>query len=43
MNDLGRVNVFQASEQLIQEKFVVFFSQRLITFDNLSQIGVHHF
>ena len=42
MNDLRRMNILQPSEQLIQEEFVVFFGQRLIAFDNLRQIRVHH-
>ena len=36
------MNVFEASKQLIEEKLVVFFSERLFAFDDLSQICIHH-
>ena len=43
MDYLGRVDVFEASEELVEEKFVVFLCQRLVTLDNLSEVSVHHF
>ena len=43
MDDLSRVDIFKSSEKLIKEKFIVLFSERLLAFDDLSEIGVHHF
>ena len=43
MNNLSRMNVFKPPKQLIKEKLVMFFSEWLITLDDLGQISVHHF
>ena len=42
MDYLGGVDVFKPSQQLIQEEFVMFFSQWLLAFDDRCEIGVHH-
>lgn len=42
MDDLSRVNVLEASEQLIKEELVVFFSERLVALDDLREVGIHH-
>ena len=43
MNDSGRMNIFETSEQLVEEEFVVFFIEGLIRFNDGSQICIHHF
>ena len=42
MDDLCGVYVFESSEELIEEEFVVLFSERLITFDDLGKVSIHH-
>jgi hypothetical protein len=42
MNNLSRMDVLQTSEQLVQKEFIMFFSERLITFYYLCKISVHH-
>ena len=43
MNNLSGVDIFKSSQELIKEEFIVLFSERLLTFDDLSEIRVHHF
>lgn len=37
------VDVLEASEELIEEKLIVFFGERLIAFDDGGKICIHHF
>lgn len=41
MHNVGRVDVLQPSQQLIQKEFVVLFSEMLIAFDDRSEISVY--
>ena len=43
MDDLGRVDVLESSQELVEEKLVVLFGERLLTFDDLGEVSVHHF
>ena len=36
------MNIFEASKQLIEEEFIVFFCERLFALDDLSQVCIHH-
>lgn len=43
MDDLCGVDVFEASEELVEEELVVLLSERLVALDDLREVGVHHF
>lgn len=43
MNDLGGVDVFEASQELVEEELIVFFSEGLVALDDLSEVCIHHF
>jgi hypothetical protein len=36
------MDVFEASEQLVEEELVVFLREGLLTLDDLSEICIHH-
>ena len=36
------MNIFEASEELVEEEFVVFLCEGLLTLDDLSEICIHH-
>ena len=43
MNYFSGVDIFQTSKELVEEKFIMLFSEGLLTLDNRCQISVHHF
>jgi len=42
VDNLGGVDVFESSEELVEEKLIVLLCERLIALYNLSEVGVHH-
>lgn len=42
MDDSCGMDIFESSEELIEEKFVVLLVEGLVRFDDGSEIGIHH-
>lgn len=42
MHDLCGVDVFESSEELVEEELVVLLGERLVALDDLREVGVHH-
>lgn len=42
MDDLCGVDVFESSEQLVEEELVVLLGEGLVALDDLREVGVHH-
>lgn len=43
MDNLGRMDVLESSEQLIEEEFVMLLGEGLVRLDDGGEVGVHHF